>query len=51
MGFWTSIAAAQAAAAGTKSTTRRHRILSIVGGISLALLIGGGLCIAAALTS
>jgi hypothetical protein len=47
--FWMSIAAAQNAAAGTKPADRRHRVLSIVGGIALALLIGAGLFIVAAL--
>jgi hypothetical protein len=37
-------------AAGTKSAVHRHRVLSIVGGIALALVIGGGLVILAALT-
>ena len=48
---WLGIAAAQSAAAGSKPADRRHRILSIVGGIALALLIGGGLLVAAVLTS
>jgi hypothetical protein len=47
--FWMGIAAVQNAAAGTKPADRRHRVLSIVGGIALALLIGGGLFIVAAL--
>jgi hypothetical protein len=47
--FWMSILAAQKATAGTKPPGRRHRILSIVGGIALAVLIGAGLFIAAAL--
>jgi hypothetical protein len=51
MGFWAGIAAAQNAAAGTKPASRRHRVLSIVGGIALALLIGGGLFLAAVLNS
>jgi hypothetical protein len=45
--FWTGIAAAQHAAASAKAADRRHRILSIVCGIALALLIGGGLLLAA----
>ena len=49
--FWMGIAAMQNAAAGTKPADRRHRVRSIVGGIALALLIGGGLFIAAALYS
>jgi hypothetical protein len=47
--FWMGVAAVQNAAAGTKPADRRHRVLSIVGGIALALLIGGGLFIVAAL--
>jgi hypothetical protein len=47
--FWMSILAAQKAAAGAKPRDRRHRVLSIVGGIALAVLIGAGLFIAAAL--
>ena len=46
--FWMGVAAAQNAAAGTKPADRRHRVLSIVGGIALALLIGGGLLVVAA---
>jgi hypothetical protein len=49
VGFWAGIAAAQNAAASTKPADRRHRVLSIVGGIALALLVGGGLFIAAGL--
>jgi hypothetical protein len=49
--FWMGIAAAQNVVAGTKPANRRHRVLSIVGGIALALLIGAGLFIAAALNS
>jgi hypothetical protein len=49
--FWMGIAAAQNAAAGTKPTDRGHRVLSIVGGIALAVLIGAGLFIVAALNS
>jgi hypothetical protein len=51
MGFLTGIAAAQHAAAGTKPADRRPRVLSIVGGVALALLIGGALFVAALLTS
>jgi hypothetical protein len=47
--FWLGLIAAQTAA-DTKPVHRRQRILSILGGIALALLIGGGLFIAAALT-
>jgi hypothetical protein len=46
--FWMGIAPAQNAVAGTKRADGRHRILSIVGGIAIAVLIGGGLFIVAA---
>ena len=49
MDFWMGIAAAQTAAAGTKPVGRGHRVLSIVGGIAVALLIVGGLMIVGAL--
>ena len=49
--FWQGVAVAQNAPVGTKPPNRRHRALSIVGGIALALLIGGGLFIVAALNS
>src|SRR5262245_3297571 len=48
--FWMALVAAQTAAADTKPADRRQRILSVVGGIAIASLIGGGLFIAAALT-
>jgi hypothetical protein len=48
--FWMGLLAAQATAADTKPIDRRQRILSVLGGLALALLIGGGLFIAAALT-
>ena len=49
--FWMALVAAQtAAAADAKPASRRRQILSAVGGIALALLIGAGLFIAAALT-
>jgi hypothetical protein len=41
--FWMGLLAAQAAAADTKPVHRRQRVLSVLGGIALALLIGGGL--------
>jgi hypothetical protein len=47
--FWMGIAAAQNAAAGTKPANHRHRVLSVIGGIALALVIGGGLFMLAAL--
>jgi hypothetical protein len=54
--FWMGIAAAQNAAAETQNAAaetkladRGHRVLSIVGGIAVALLIVGGLMIAVAL--
>jgi hypothetical protein len=49
--FWLGVAVAQNAADGTKPADRRHRVLSIVGGIALALLIGCGLVVVAALNS
>jgi len=48
--FWMALLGAQTAAADTKPADRRHRVLSVLGGIALALLIGAGLFIAAALT-
>jgi len=48
--FWMGLLAAQTAAADTKPGDRRQRVLSVLGGIAIALLIGGGLFIAAALT-
>jgi len=48
--FWMALLAAQTAADDTKPAGRRHHILSVVCGIALALLIGAGLFIAAALT-
>ena len=48
--FWMALLAAQTSAADAKPASRRHQILSVVGGIALALLIGAGLFIAAALT-
>ena len=44
--FWMGIASAQNAVAGTKRAN--HRILSIVGGLAIAVLIGAGLFIVAA---
>jgi hypothetical protein len=46
--FWMGIAPAQNAVAGTKRADGRHRILSIVGGIAIAVLIGAGPFIVAA---
>lgn len=46
--FWMALLAAQTAA-DTKPADRRHRVLSVLAGIALALLIGAGLFIAAAL--
>ena len=48
--FWMALLAAQTSSADTKPASRRRRVLSAVGGIALALLIGAGLFIAAALT-
>jgi hypothetical protein len=47
--FWMGLVAAQSAA-DTKPADRRQRLLSVLGGVAIALLIGGGLLIAAALT-
>jgi hypothetical protein len=41
----------QRAASGTKAADRRHHVLSMVGGIALALVIGAGLFIVAGLTN
>jgi hypothetical protein len=43
------VVAAQKAATGTKPASRRHGILTAVGGIALGLLIGAGLLVAVAL--
>jgi hypothetical protein len=48
--FWMGFLAAQTAAADAKPADRRHRVLSVLGGIGLALLLGGGLFLAAVLT-
>ena len=48
--FWMALLAAQTAAADTKPADRRQRLLSVFGGVAIALLIGGALFIAAALT-
>jgi hypothetical protein len=48
--FWMALFAAQTAAAEAKPADRRHRVLSVLGGIALTLLIGGALIIAGALT-
>jgi hypothetical protein len=48
--FWMGIAAANSAAK-VNSRTRAHHILSIVAGIVIALLIGAGLFVIAALTT
>jgi hypothetical protein len=47
--FWMGVAAAQNAVAGAKSAERRHSVLSIIGGIAIALLIGAGMLVVAAL--
>lgn len=47
--FWMALLAAQTGAADTKPADRRHGVLSVLAGIALALLIGAGLFIAAAL--
>lgn len=43
--FWMSVLAAQNSAAATKSANRRHRAFQILGGITIALLIGAALLI------
>jgi hypothetical protein len=49
--FWIALFAAQTGvAADAKPADRRHRVLSVLGGIALTLLIGGGLLIAGVLT-
>ena len=48
--FWMGLVATQTAAGDTKPTNCRQRVLSVLGGIAIALLIGGSLFIAAALT-
>ena len=48
--FWMALLATPTAADDTKPASRRRQILSAVGCIALALLIGAGLFIAAALT-
>jgi hypothetical protein len=47
--FWLGIATAQTATGRNDSRGRRHHIISISGGLALALLIAGGLLIVAAL--
>jgi hypothetical protein len=49
--FWIGPLAAQPAAFDVEPASRRQRVLSVVAGIALAFLIGGGLFILAALTS
>jgi len=48
--FWMALLAAPTSAADAKPASRRRQILSALGGIALALLIGAGLFIAAAFT-
>ena len=48
--FLMGLLAAQTAAADAKPADCRQRVLSVLGGIVIALLIGGGLFIAAALS-
>jgi hypothetical protein len=47
--FWMALLAAQTGAEA-KPADRRSRLLSVLGGLALALLIGAGLFIAAVLT-
>jgi hypothetical protein len=51
--FWIGVAAAQNAnaVAGAKPAKRRHPVLSIIGGIAIALLIGAGMFVVAALNN
>ena len=44
--LWMSILAAQKSAAATKPANRRHRAFQILGGITVALLIGAALLMA-----
>ena len=46
-GFWMSVVAAQKSAATNKPANRRYYVFQILGGIAIALLIGGALLIAA----
>jgi len=48
--FWMALLAAQTDAADSKPANRRRRAFSMLAGLALALLIGAGLFIAAALT-
>jgi hypothetical protein len=47
--FWFGIASVQNAVSETKPADGRHRALSIAGGIAIAVLIGAGLFIVAAI--
>jgi hypothetical protein len=47
--FWIGIATANSTTGRNAVTKRRYQILSIAGGLTLALLIGGGLLLVAAL--
>jgi hypothetical protein len=49
--FWIGVAAGQHAAAGAKSAERRHPVVSIIGGVVIALLIGAGMFVVAALSN
>jgi hypothetical protein len=48
--IWMALLAAQTDTADSKPADRRRRVLSVLGGLGLALLIGAGLFIAAALS-
>ena len=48
--IWMALLAAQTDDADSKPADRRRRVLSVLGGVALALLIGAGLFIAAALS-
>jgi hypothetical protein len=46
-GFWMSVVAAQKSAVTNKPANRRYYVFQILGGIAIALLIGGALLVAA----
>jgi hypothetical protein len=51
--FWIGVAAAQNvdAVAAAEPAKRRHSVLSIIGGMAIALLVGAGMLVVAALNS
>ncbi len=48
--FWIALLAAQTDAADPKPADRPRRVLSVLGGVAVAVLIGAGLFIMAVLT-